>query len=57
MQYPSLGQRLSAAMVEMGQAIEGNATSSEISLVLKALLVDEPQVRYACLQALAVGAV
>lgn len=52
--FPSLSQSASSALIELGQAIESNATIEEINALLQGILVDETQVRHACLQALAV---
>jgi hypothetical protein len=50
-----MARQATDALVDLGQAIEANATSTEIQALLSGLLVDEAQVRHACLQALVVS--
>lgn len=53
--FPSLSKASSDALLDLGHAIEDNATIDEINALLQGLLVDEAQVRLACLNALSVS--
>lgn len=51
---PKLSKESSSALIELGQAISGNATSEETALLLESTLVQEAYARNASLQALQV---
>lgn len=53
--FPSLGRQISEALLSIGEAIATNSTKSEQAVLLSGLMVDEAQVRHACLQALVVS--
>ena len=53
--FPSLGRQISEALLSIGEAIAANSTKSEQAVLLNGLMVDETQVRHACLQALVVS--
>lgn len=51
---PKLSKGSSSALIEIGQAISGNATGEETALLLESTLVQEAHARNASLQALQV---
>jgi hypothetical protein len=51
---PKLGKESSSALIDLGQAISGNATSEETTLLIDSTLVQEAYARNASLQALKV---
>jgi hypothetical protein len=51
---PKLSKGSSSALIDLGQAISGNATSEETALLLSSTLVQEAYARNASLQALQV---
>jgi hypothetical protein len=51
---PKLSKGSSSALIDLGQAISGNATSEETTLLLGSTLVQEAYARNASLQALQV---
>ncbi len=51
---PRLSKESSSALIDLGQAISGNATSEETALLLDSTLVQEVYPRNASLQALQV---
>lgn len=51
---PKLSKGSSSALIDLGQAISGNATSEETALLLGSTLVQEAYARNASLQALQV---
>ena len=53
--YPALSKAASAALINLGDAMQENATVTEINGLLEGALVNEAHIRLACLQALQVG--
>lgn len=53
--FPSLGRQISEALAGVGEAIAANSSKVEQEALLDGLMVDEAQVRLACLQALSVS--
>jgi len=51
---PKLSKESSSALIDLGEAISGNATSEESTLLLESTLVQEAYARNASLQALQV---
>jgi hypothetical protein len=51
---PKLSKESSSALIDLGEAISGNATSEETTLLLESTLVQEAYARNASLQALQV---
>ena len=51
---PKLAKDASSALIDIGQALQGNATREEVSELLRGTLYQEVYVRTSCLQALQV---
>jgi hypothetical protein len=51
---PKLSKESSSALIDLGEAISGNATSEETTLLIESTLVQEAYARNASLQALQV---
>lgn len=54
-QQPKLSKDASSALVDLGEAIQANASQEELSVLLRGTLMQEVYVRNSCLQTLQVS--